>query len=126
MSKYVSSNYALDVSKKPFSKGDVTDKEAINQSIESILMTGYRERVFEPNYGCFLMSIIFERLTTETAEELLDRIIQQIIQYEDRIKILSNQCKMEINRQQNSLGLTIRYIIVADGTSADFNRRIVF
>jgi len=126
MNKYTSNNYALDVSKKPFTIGDATDKVAINQSIESILMTGYRERVFEPNYGCFLMNVIFERLTSETGEELLDRIIQQILLYEDRIQILTNQCEMNINTQQNSLGLIIRYIIIADGTSADFNRRIVF
>lgn len=126
MNRYTSNNYALDIHKKVLSQGQIVDKAAINQAIESILMTGYRERVFEPNYGCFLMSIIFEHLDSDTAENLLDKIIKHILIYEDRIRILVNQCAMNITRSNNSMALTIKYVITADGTSGEFNRRIVF
>jgi phage baseplate assembly protein W len=48
------SNYALDLSKKPFSQVQVTDAAAISQSMEAIIMTSKGERVFNPNFGLVL------------------------------------------------------------------------
>lgn len=118
-------NYALDVAKKVSSKIDVVDKEAINQSIESILMTEPNERVFE-NFGSFLSQIIFESLDSRSAEKLLDEIISLILTYEKRISILPNLCSMNISQSSHSLSLSIVYVISQDNSPGEFNKKIVF
>jgi hypothetical protein len=124
--KYFDNNFALDLSKNVISQIDVVDKEAINQSIECILMTDQNERVFEPNFGSFLSGIVFERLDGQSAEKLLDRIITLILKYEKRISILSELCSMNLSRASNSLSLKIVYQINSDQTPGVFNKKIVF
>ena len=125
MGKYFSNNYALDLSKKVLTTGEVTDKDVINQSIEAILMTGVGERVFE-DFGSLLSTVIFERLDASSAENLLDSIISTIVQYEKRITIQSNMCSLNISRAQHSLHLKIVYYINVDGSSSEFNKKIIF
>lgn len=126
MKQYSINDYALDLSKKSLTICEVYDKDVINQSIENILMTGTYERVLEPSYGSFLSSVVFERLDNSTAELLLDNIIELIIANENRISIKTNLCKMSISKTLNMLSLTIVYVIKADGTQAEFNKRIVY
>ena len=124
--KYFDKNFALDLSKNVISQIDVVDKEAINQSIECILMTDQNERVFEPNFGSFLSGIVFESLDNQSAEKLLDKIITLVLKFENRISILSELCSMNISRSSNSLSLKIVYQINSDQTPGVFNKKIVF
>lgn len=126
MNKFFNSNYALDLAKKVSTQSDVVDKAAINQSIESILMTEQYERVFEPNFGSFLSSIVFERLDSNSAEKLLDSIISLIIKYENRISILSQLCTMNISKTDHMISLKIMYVINSDQSPGEFNKKIVF
>lgn len=125
MGKYFLNNYALDISKKVLSVGDLVDKDVINQSIENILMTGVGERVFE-DFGSLLSTVVFERLDASSAENLLDSIINTILEYEKRISIQSDLCSINISRAQHSLTLKIVYYINVDGSSSEFNKKIIF
>lgn len=124
--KYFDNNFALDLSKNVISQIDVVDKEAINQSIECILMTDQNERVFEPSFGSFLSGIVFESLDNQSAEKLLDKIITLVLKFENRISILSELCSMNISRSTNSLSLKIVYQINSDQTPGVFNKKLVF
>lgn len=124
--KYFDKNFALDLSKNVISQIDVVDQEAINQSIECILMTDQNERVFEPNFGSFLSGIVFESLDEQSAEKLLDKLITLILKFEKRISILSELCSMNISRSSNSLSFKIVYQINSDQTPGIFNKKIVF
>lgn len=126
MSNFTTKNYALDLSKKTISRGEIHDKDVITQSIESILMTGYRERVFEPSYGSFLPNVIFERLTPSEADKLLNEVIKLITKYEDRITVVNNLCKIKVSLTNHFLELTIVYVINENGNREEFNKRIVF
>lgn len=125
MNRYFSNNYALDLSKKALSVGEVVDKDVINQSIEAILMTGIGERVFE-DFGSLLSTVVFENLDSNSAENLLDSIINTIVTYEKRITIVSDVCSLNISRAQHSLHLKIVYYINVDGSSSEFNKKIIF
>jgi len=126
MNKFFNSNYALDLAKKVSSQSDVVDKAAINQSIEAILMTEQYERVFEPSFGSFLSSIVFERLTSNSAEKLLDAIIALVIKFEKRISIISQLCTMNISTNEHMISLKLVYVINSDQSPGEFNKKIVF
>jgi phage baseplate assembly protein W len=118
--------YALDIAKKVISDVDALDIQAISQSIESILMTEPNERIFSPNYGSFLSGIVFESLTSNSAEKLLDAIINLVIQYEKRITVISNLCSMQISQSQHSITLKLVYFLNEDQTPGQFTKKIVF
>jgi phage baseplate assembly protein W len=118
--------YALDIAKKVISDVDALDLQAISQSIESILMTEPNERIFSPNYGSFLSGIVFESLTSNSAEKLLDAIINLVIQYEKRITVISNLCSMQISQSQHSITLKLVYFLNEDQTPGQFTKKIVF
>lgn len=126
MNKFFNSNYALDLAKKVSSQSDVVDKAAINQSIECILMTEQYERVFEPNFGSFLSSIVFERLNNDNAEKLLDAIISLVTKYENRITVVSELCTMNVSQNDHMISLKLVYVINSDNTPGEFNKKIVF
>jgi phage baseplate assembly protein W len=126
MNKFFNSNYALDLAKKVSSQSDVVDKAAINQSIECILMTEQYERVFEPNFGSFLSSIVFERLNNDNAEKLLDAIISLVTKYENRITVVSELCAMNVSQNDHMISLKLVYVINSDNSPGEFNKKIVF
>jgi len=125
MSFFVS-KFALDISKQTFSKVEVADKEAISQSIESIILTGKYERVFFPTYGSFLNSKIFDNIDSESGEKILDGIINLIKRWEKRIYIDESKCSMSISVEKHTLTLNIVYYLLSDGSSGTFNKKIVF
>lgn len=125
MSDFELNKYALDIARKVISKGQVVDKDVITQSIETILMTDRYERVFEPNFGSFLSTIVFERLDTASATNLLDQIIALISKFETRVRVISSACRLVIDRPNHSLELKIVYAIIG-GSVEQFNKRIVF
>jgi phage baseplate assembly protein W len=126
MNKFFNSNYALDLAKKVSSQTDVVDKAAINQSIEAILMTEQYERVFEPSFGSFLSSVVFDSLTPDRAEKLLDAIISLIVKFEKRISVVSQLCTMNISTNEHMISLKIVYVINSDQSPGEFNKKIVF
>lgn len=125
MPNYFLNNFALDLSKKVLTNVDVVDKDVINQSIESILLTGIGERVFE-DFGSFLQTVLFHRLDSDSAERLLDEMISTIVRYETRITIVSDLCSLNISRQTQTMRIKLVYYINADGSSGEFNKKIVF
>ena len=126
MANLYANEYALDIAKKVISDVDVIDMDAITQSIENVLMTDPNERIFSPNYGSFLSGIVFERLDSNSAEKLLDAIINLVLQYETRITVISNLCSMQISQSQHSLTLKLVYFLNEDQTPGQFTKKIVF
>ena len=89
-------------------------------------MTEQYERVFEPNFGSFLSSIVFERLNNDNAEKLLDAIISLVTKYENRITVVSELCSMNVSQNDHMISLKLVYVINSDNTPGEFNKKIVF
>jgi phage baseplate assembly protein W len=124
--RFTTDNYALDLSKNPISQGIVVDQKVISQSIENILMTSYRERVFQPMYGSFLPTYVFNNLNAQTADSVLSSVIELIKKYEDRVSVIDSHCRIILNKPAGYLELNIVYVNIATGTAGTFNKRIVF
>lgn len=67
----------------------VEEGEDIRQSLFILLSTIPGERIVRPAYGCDLMSMVFERLNTNTKTQIVFMIEMAILHYEPRIKIES-------------------------------------
>lgn len=124
--RYITTQYAIDISLKTISQGEVVDAKVISQSIENILMTGNNERVFEPTYGSFLPNMVFRNMTVSYANDVLENIIRLIKKFETRIFIKEQDCRIDVITSSATIEISIPYIITASGTAAEFNKRIVF
>jgi phage baseplate assembly protein W len=118
--------YAYDLSKKVLTKGEVHNEDAINTSIENILSTSYGERIFMPDFGSPLVSMLFENLTPATGDQLISDVIRSIEKWEDRIFIYHARVTMQLLLDNNTVILSIPYSIIQNNTTGTFKKKIVF
>lgn len=119
-------SYAYDIAKDVISTGEVYDTDAIDQSIENIIATLFGERLFFPEFGSGLSFALFDNINEQNGELLLDSVIQAITTWEKRIVIDSNNCKLNIDSNNNALTLSIPYYIKRNSIKNTFERRIRF
>ena len=125
MKKFSVDKYALDIARKVISSGEISDIEAINQSIESILMTGFNERVFE-SYGSFVPTLVFNNINESKASGIMEKIISLITKRETRISIVPSMCSITVVRATATMDILLSYIVISSGTVGEFNKRLIF
>ena len=118
--------WAYDMSKNTLTEGEVFNEDAINNSIENILSTSFGERFFNPYFGSILPLQLFENINTDNGEMLLDKIIEAIKTWEDRIVILEKEAKLILQNDDNTLILQLPYIIKRNGKSSTFEKKVIF
>lgn len=119
-------NWAVDVAVQSKSKGEVKDEEAVNQSIDTILTTGFGERLFNPQFGCKIVATLFEYLDDSGGEQLLDDAIEAIHIWENRVVVLSDFCKLRILPEQHAAIITIPYIIKKTNVTGKYQKKLIF
>lgn len=117
--------WAYDISKKPISKGEVWDTDVINQSIENILSTGFGERVFNPTFGSNLQNFLFNGITEENGEQILDSVIESVKRWEDRIIVLENDARLIVNPNTNEIRLYFPYRLRDRNIVSEFDKKII-
>lgn len=120
----LSDNWAYDLHKEPITNGEIWDGDVINQSIEMILSTSPGERVFNPYFGSGLIYKIFEIMTDDQAEEIIDLSVAAIKRWEDRIIVLENEVRLYRQFDKNLLVIYIPYIIKRTGIKSSFQKKI--
>lgn len=124
--KLYSDHYAYDISKQVLSKGEIYDKDVINQSVEMILTTGFNERVFNLSFGSALPEYLFHFINEDSGELLLDSIIASVQKWEDRIRVTSSAATLQILDDQEAIILTLPYVIKQNGKGGIFKKKINF
>ena len=119
-------NMFRDLSKKAVSIGEVYSQDAINASLENIILTNKGDRIFNPNFGSILTTVPFEILDFQNSIELLDILLRDIRRWEKRIIIIEDEIKMNIISQENKMYLLIPYIIKQNGKSGAFSKEFLF
>jgi phage baseplate assembly protein W len=119
-----SDHWAYDISENVISKGEIHDDDVIRQSIELILATMFRERLFNPGFGSVLGGALWDTMDENSGEMLLDSVLDSIAKIEDRIVINNNRCRMNILPDDHAIILTIQYTIRATGLPSRFAKRI--
>lgn len=124
MIRELSDNWAYDIAKKPLSNGEIKDIDVINQSIELILGTSKFERLFNPSFGIGLQNRIFNIMSPEEGEAILDQISEAIKTWEDRITLVEDQMKIKIDPNNNLVILILPYIVKRNKIKSVFQKKI--
>jgi len=91
----------------------IKDTKAVRLSIMNLLSTSYGERLFQPNIGASLRTLLFEPIDSITTLEMRDRIIQTIRNHEPRVGTLFVDIKS--SPVQNSYEISIEFSLRATG-----------
>ncbi len=96
----------------------VSEEEDIRQSLIILLSTRLGERVMQPQYGCNLQSMVFEKVEKSTITFLRDSIESAILYHEPRIKLLDIQASDSPGERERIL-IDIIYLIRATNTRSN-------
>lgn len=125
MLKFELNHWATDLSLKYQTEGEIYDEDVINQSIESILSTGYGERAFNLGFGSDFKNRIFDVADDRFGERLLDDVVQALKINENRIFVDPNSVRLVLSPDDNTATITIPYIITMTGQKAIFEKRVI-
>ena len=94
------------------SRGKTTVKtafDAINNRLSLLLQSAYTELLGDPDFGCGLYEMTFEYADDSTYLILKDMISEAITKYEPSIEVNKEDIKIEFNKLNNHIEITITY-----------------
>ena len=97
----------------------VTDIDAIKNAVKHLILTGQHERLFHPELGCSITSLLFENVDQFTAMLLKEEIAFLLDRHEPRI----NNVLIEVfdDGDRNAYYITIEFSIKATNTSTEIS-----
>ena len=84
----------------------VNNEASIEQSIKNLLNTNRYERVFRPDVGSSIRSLLFENSGPQTAYNLRELIYETIINYEPRCKLGQINSRPDLDRNGYSIQIS--------------------
>jgi phage baseplate assembly protein W len=87
----------------------ITNEDSVKQSIKNLVLTNYKERLFQPNIGGNVRASLFELIDSIGADFLKDSIKQTIKNNESRIR----QIEVDVKPypELNQYNVTIQFSI---------------
>jgi phage baseplate assembly protein W len=92
---------------------DVTkkfDEEAVKASVRNLVQTKNFERLFHPEIGCQVYSMLFENITPQTLSVIEQTVFDVINKFEPRVVVLD--VKPQQVSDENSLNIDIVFRII--------------
>jgi phage baseplate assembly protein W len=100
-----------------------TTDQAIKNNLLNYLLTRTNERVFNPNFGASIQTLVFEALTDKKIQEFKSLLEEQIKRQFPDIDI--QNIDITSNPDLNTLYITVAYIItryrISDELTIEFN-----
>jgi phage baseplate assembly protein W len=93
----------------------VSDAEDIKQSIRIILGTAPGERIMQPEFGCNLRSLLFERSDSSLVARLNHLIYHALLNFEPRINFLEAEL-LQNSVLEGVLHIRVDYSIISTNT----------
>jgi phage baseplate assembly protein W len=87
-----------------------TNEKAVNRSIRNILMTERGERLYQPDIGSKLRSLLFEPISSFMTNEIRHTIEDTLRKYEPRAAIL--QTNVVPQEARNAYSVTVVYMLI--------------
>lgn len=66
-----------------------TNENSVKRSVRSLILTEPGERLFQPDIGCKIRSLLFENMSDITAMQLKNAIEETITLYEKRARVIT-------------------------------------
>ena len=109
-------NIAIGVSlpfKGPF-KSTFTTKDQIKSNLINLLLTNKGERVMNPTFGCDIKKQLFQNITTELQQKIIDIIVESVSIFMPEIQV--GLIEVVPNTDYNQINITIYYKIIISNT----------
>lgn len=106
--------------------GDVSrkfDESAIKQSVKNLIMTNHYERLFHPEIGSQVTSLLFEPFSPLLQVTLERAIINTINNYEPRVQVLEVEVRLDENNYSVHVSITFRIVNTERPLVVDFTLR---
>jgi phage baseplate assembly protein W len=92
--------------------GKKANREAVRQSVKSLVLTDYFERPFKSDIGCSIRYFLFE-LFTPPVKQQMERAIREVIKnYEPRADVF--EVLVEERPDLNALTVSVEFMILND------------
>lgn len=95
----------------PKIRPDVTDADAIAQSVRNLVSTRRGERPFEPEFGINIADFLFELMDESASLSLLTEIFDAVRVFEPRVKIDTKTSDVFANPDANSFDVDLYFTI---------------
>lgn len=124
--KYDYSDLDLDFIPHPTTK-DVVKKtgiDAIKRSVRNLILTNFYDRPFRSFIGSNAQKILFDNINPFTATFLKDAIIDVIVSFEPRVKLVDDENEgviVQVNPDDNGYNVQITFTPVNTGAPAVIN-----
>jgi len=89
-----------------------TNREAVRQSVKSLILTDYYDRPFKSNIGCSIRYQLFELFSPAVKQQMEASIREVIKNFEPRADVV--EVLVEENRESHSLILSVAFMIIND------------
>lgn len=95
-----------------------TNREAVKQSVKSLILTDFFERPFKPQIGCSIRYQLFELFTPAT-KQLMENSIREVINnFEPRAEIID--VLVEEKPDLNALSISVAFFVLNDEEPVTF------
>jgi phage baseplate assembly protein W len=88
------------------------NRDAVKQSVKSLILTNFYERPFKPDIGCNIRNSLFELFSPVTQQTMQNAIREVIENYEPRAQLID--VFVEDNPERNALTCSVAFSIRND------------
>jgi len=89
-----------------------TDRDAVRQSVKSLILTDYYERPFKSDIGCSIRYYLFENFTPMIKQSMERAVREVIANYEPRANVI--EVLVEDRTDLNALTISVAFTIRND------------
>lgn len=111
-SEEVYSDFLINMNPHPVSGALLrfVNEKAVTRSIRNLILTNPGERLYQPDIGSGIRSLLFEPMTQFTANTLRKLIEDTIRKYEERAQVLGVEVRPD--EERNRYVVTIVYMLI--------------
>ena len=89
-----------------------TNRDAVRQSVKSLILTNFYERPFKPDIGCNIRYYLFELFTPATKQQMENAVREVIQNYEPRADVI--EVLVEERSELNALTVSVAFMVNND------------
>jgi phage baseplate assembly protein W len=88
------------------------NRDAVKQSVKSLIMTDFYERPFKPLIGCGIRQLLFENFHPAIVQEMELAISEVIENYEPRAELIS--VDVDARPDANAMSVSVVFYVIND------------